>query len=123
MGAAGQADGVLLTKTAEVTGLVGALSTALAPWRKQRPRHGPAKVLLDPAVTTALDGDCLADAVILRGERGVYGPVASGATISRTIATLARDADRASAAVAVAAARRIARQRVWDRAGAAAPTY
>ena len=77
VGAVGQAGGVLLTRTAQATGLARALREALAPWRKPLAVHDPAKVVLDLAVAAALGGDCLADAALLRAEPGVYGAVAS----------------------------------------------
>jgi len=121
VGAVGQAGGVLLTAVAEATGLARGLRTALAPWRKPLAVHDPAKVVLDLAVAVALGGDALADAAIVRGEPGVYGLVASEATISRTIAGLARDADRVLRSVAVA--RKAARAVAWARAGAGAPNH
>ena len=121
VGAVGQAGGVLLTAAAESTGLAQALRTALGPWRKPTAVHDPAKVLLDLATAVALGGDALSDAAIVRGEPGVYGLVASEATISRTIALLARDADRVLRSVAVA--RKTARAVAWARAGAGAPNH
>ena len=121
VGAVGQAGGVLLTRTAQATGLARALREALAPWRKPLAVHDPAKVVLGLAVAAALGGDCLADAALLRAEPGVYGTVASDATISRTIATLGEDADRVLRAVA--AARKTARQVAWQRAGKQAPNH
>lgn len=117
--AAGSAGGVLLTKTAEVTGLTGALREGLARWRKPTAMHHPGKVLTDLAVTLALGGDCLADAAVIRSEPGLYGRVGSEATISRTIAALAGDADRVLESVAVA--RRSARAAAWKLAGDHAP--
>ena len=90
-----QAGGVLLTETMRPVGLDQALSAALAPWRKPHAVHDPAKVVLDLAVTLALGGDCLADIAVLRAEPGVFGPVASDPTVSRTVDPLAADADRA----------------------------
>lgn len=121
VGAVGQAGGVLLTRTAEVTGLAQALRTALGPWRKPTAVHDPAKVILDLAVAVALGGDALADAALVRAEPGVYGAVASEATISRTVATLAKDAGKVERAVA--AARKAARSIAWARAGARAPNH
>lgn len=121
VGAVSQAGGVLLTRTAETTGLARAMREALAPWRKPLAWHDPAKIVLDLAVATALGGDCLADAALVRAEPGVYGPVASDATICRTIATLAGDADRVLRAIA--AARRAARAVTWQRAGVRAPNH
>ena len=73
------------------------MSAALSGWRKPLAVHDPAKVVLDLAVTLALGGDCMADA-LLRSEPGLYGRVASDATVSRTMATLAGDAPAALAA-------------------------
>ncbi len=41
------------------------MSVALSGWRKPLPVHGPAKVVLDLAVTLALSGDCLDDIALL----------------------------------------------------------
>jgi len=68
---------VSLTQTIAASGLGGALSSSLAPWRKPSAVHDPAKVVLDLAVTLALGGDRLADVAVLRAEPGLYGPVAS----------------------------------------------
>ncbi|HON76264.1 MAG TPA: IS1380 family transposase, partial [Dermatophilaceae bacterium] len=73
--------------------------------------HDPAKVVLDLATAVALGGDALSDAAIVRGEPGVYGLVAPDAPISRTIARLARDAERVLRSVAVA--RKAARAVAW----------
>ena len=56
--------------------------------------HDPAKVLLDLALGLAVGGDCLADIAVLRAEPGVFGPVASDPTVSRTIDRLADNAPR-----------------------------
>ena len=87
VGAVGQAGGVLLTAAAEATGLARALHSVLAPWRKPLAVHDPAKVVLDLAVAVALGGDALADAAVIRSEPGVYGPVASEATIMGILLT------------------------------------
>jgi len=42
------------------------LGVSLTPWRAQRARHDPGKVVLDLAVSLALGGDCLADIAVLR---------------------------------------------------------
>ena len=120
-GAVGQAGGVLLTETVAATGLGRELSAALAPWRKPLAVHDPAKVVLDLAVTLALGGDCLADVALLRAEPGVYGPVASDPTVSRTIAALAADAPAALRAINTA--RAAARRRAWTLAGEHAPDH
>jgi hypothetical protein len=114
-----QAGGVTLVETARVSGLDRELSAALAPWRKPAAVHDPAKVLCDLAISLALGGDCLADVAVLRAEPGVYGPVASDPTVSRTIDALAADADHVLAAIE--GARAAARARVWALAGEHAP--
>lgn len=119
--AVGQAGGVLLTGAVRASGLDRALSTALEPFRSPQARHDPGKVLTDLAITLALGGDACSDVALLRTEPGVYGPVASDPTISRTITALARDADRALGAIA--AARKAARAHVWAAAGQDAPSH
>lgn len=117
--AVGHAGGALLTEAIRVTGLDRALSESLGSWRKPLAIHDPAKVILDLAVTLALGGDALSDIATVRAEPGVYGAVASDATVSRTIAALAADAGRVLAAID--AARQVARARAWVLAGAHAP--
>jgi Transposase DDE domain group 1 len=75
------------------------MSAALAPWRKPHAVHDPAKVILDLAVTLALGGDCMADVALLRTSPGVFGPVASDPTVSRTVDALAADVVAALAAI------------------------
>ena len=120
-GVVSQCGGVLLLETIRRVGLDRALSTALAPWCRPSARHDPAKVVLDLAVALALGGDCLADVALLREQRGVFGPVASDPTVSRTIDALAVDAPRALQAINTA--RAAARARGWQRAGAHAPDH
>lgn len=119
--AVGQAGGVLLTDTIRVTGLDRGLSDALARWRKPFAIHDPGKIIADLAVSLALGGDALCDLAVVRAEPGVYGLVASDATVSRLIGLLAEDADHAIAAIS--AARRNARARAWELAGADAPDH
>ena len=116
-----QAGGVLLTETVRAVGLDRVLSAALSPWRMPNAVHDPAKVLLDLAVTLAVGGDCLADIAVLRAEPGLYGPVASDPTVSRTIDRLATDP--AAALRAINTARAQARARAWHLAGAHAPNH
>ena len=94
-GAVAQAGGVLLTQAAEATGLTASLRAELGRWRKPLAIHDPGKVASDLALSLALGGDCLADLALLRAEPGVYGNVASEATVSRTVTALAGDADAA----------------------------
>ena len=120
-GAVAQAGGVLLTRAAEATGLTASLKTQLSPWRKPTAVHDPGKVLSDLALSLALGGDCLADLALLRSEPGVYGNVASEATVSRALSTLAGEVD--AAVRAISRARATARARAWAMAGAAAPDH
>ncbi|WP_297701661.1 IS1380 family transposase [Mycobacterium sp.] len=115
------AGGVLLTRTAAAVGLDRALSAALSPWRRPLARHDPGKVLLDLAISLAMGGDCLADVAQLRAQPQVFGPVASDATVSRLIDTLAGDAPAALAAMN--AARAAARSSAWSLAGEQAPDH
>jgi hypothetical protein len=119
--AVGQAGGVLLTDTVAAAGLDSALSAGLAPWRKPLAIHDPGKVVLDLALTLAVGGDCLADIALLRAEPGVYGPVASDPTVSRTIDALAADAP--AVLKAINTARAAARAAVWELAGEHAPDH
>ncbi|MCW2666863.1 MAG: transposase [Frankiales bacterium] len=121
VGVVSQAGGVALVETVRAAGLDQALSQALEPWRKPTAVHDPAKVMIDLAVSLALGGDCLADVAVLREQPGVYGPVASDPTVSRTIDALAADAPRALAAIN--RARAAGRARVWELAGEHAPDH
>ncbi|MFJ9371691.1 IS1380 family transposase [Nocardia sp. NPDC101769] len=120
-GVVSQAGAVLLLRTAEKTGLVTALSKALAPWRKPLAVHDPGKIMLDLAVTVSLGGDCLADLGVLRAEPGVFGPVASDPTVSRLVASLAAEAPKVLSALR--SARATARAAAWAAAGADAPDH
>jgi hypothetical protein len=95
--AVGQAGAVLLTDTIRVSGLDAGLAAALGPWRKPTAIHHPAKIVCDLAVALAVGGDCLADVAVVRGEPGLFGHVASDATVSRLVDTLAGDVDAAVA--------------------------
>ena len=117
----GQAGGMLLTRTAVVSGLAAGLSQSLSRWRKPLAIHDPGKILCDLAISLALGGDCLADVGVLRGEPSVYGRVASDPTISRLISTLAHDAP--AALKAIDSARAQARAQVWRLAGEHAPSH
>ncbi|WP_330178977.1 IS1380 family transposase [Nocardia sp. NBC_01503] len=116
-----QAGAVLLLRTAEKLGLTSEISAAFAPWRKSMATHDPGKILLDLAVAVAIGGDCVADLSILRAEPGVFGPVASGPTVSRLITLLAGDAPKALSAIDSARAR--ARATAWSLAGERAPDH
>ncbi len=109
------AGAVLLVQTARVTGLDRLLGKRLAPWRLPLAVHDPGKIVLDLAVAVALGGDCAADIAVVRTQPGLFGPVASDPTVSRLIARLAADAERAQAAIGVA--RAAAREWVWQQTG------
>lgn len=83
----------------------------LAGWRSRRARHDPGKVLLDLATAVALGGDCAADLAVVRARPDAFGPVASDPTVSRLVAALAADIDRALPAIRAAHA--AARAAVW----------
>lgn len=116
-----QSGAVILIRTAEKTGLSTALSDALAPWRTPTAHHDPGKILLDLAISLAVGGDCLADIATLREHPAVFGPVASDATVSRLITSLA--ADGSTALSAVNTARAAARKAAWSLAGDHAPDH
>lgn len=71
------------------------------------------------ALAVALGGDCLADVGMLRSEPDVFGPVASDATVSRLIDTLAAGGKRALAAIRTARAE--VREHLWKLTGVLAP--
>ena len=83
--------------------------------------HDPGKVVSDLALSLAVGGDCLADLATLRAEPGVYGQVASEATVSRTVSVLAEDAGPALRAIS--RARAAARERAWTLAGKDSPGH
>lgn len=74
-------------------------------------RHNPANVVTDLAQMLGLGGDYFADIAVLNGEPGVFGPVASDPTVSRTVDALAGSLEAALKAIDVA--RAAARARVW----------
>jgi len=120
-GVVSQAGAALLVETARKTGLDRELSTALGRWQAPTAVHDPGKILCDLAIAVALGGDCLADIATVRAEPGVFGLVASDPTVSRLIDTLAKDEDRALAAVDAARAR--ARAGAWALAAGHAPDH
>lgn len=121
VGVVSQAGATLLVETARKVGLGQALSTALDRWRAPTAIHDPGKIVCDLAIAVALGGDCLADIATVRAEPGVFGLVASDPTVSRLVDTLAKDADKALAAVDTARAR--VRATAWKQAGKHAPDH
>ena len=85
------------------------------------PQPRPPGVRSAVVLSLVLGGEALSDLATLRAEPGVYGPVASDPTVSRLIAALAEDADKAIKAIA--GARQQARARVWSLAGEHAPDH
>ena len=78
-------------------GLGNELCGALSAWRRPWSVHDPGKVMADLAVRVALGGRCLSDLAVLRCEDEVFGAVASDATVSRLIRTLAGDVEAVEA--------------------------
>ncbi|RUQ34266.1 MAG: IS1380 family transposase, partial [Candidatus Competibacteraceae bacterium] len=117
-GIVSHAGAALLPRVGEKTGLLDELSRALAPWRKPLAIHDPGKIVFDLAVSVAIGGDCLADIAQLRGDRDVFGLVASDPTVSRLISSLAADAGPAVAAINTA--RSHSRANAWQAAGTVA---
>lgn len=115
------AGAVLLLRTAEPVGLAQALTSGSSGWRAPTAVHDQGKILLDLAVSIAVGGDCMADLDQLRSQPRVFGPVASGPTVSRLITVLAADADAALATIGSAAA--LARSRAWQLAGRDGPDH
>ena len=115
------AGAVLLVATAGKVGLDRALSEALAPWRKQWAILDPGKILLDLAISVAIDGDCLADIAVVRSEPAVFGWVDSDPTVSRLIDTMASTPQAAVTAINQAGV--AARERAWKLAGVDAPDH
>ena len=110
-GVVGHAGTRLLTDLADATGLADAMSDALAPLRRRASGHDPGRVALDVAVMLADGGEAISDLAVLRGQRDLFGPVASKATAWRVLNDLdAAGVDR------VRAARATAREVAWAQA-------
>src|ERR1035437_10001642 len=107
-GLVGHAGVRLLADLAERSGLEGALSTALRPFRQRRRRHEPGSVLVDLAVTLADGGGCLSDLQVLRNQPGLFGEVASQTTAWRVVEAIDQ-----SLLERIQRARARARARVW----------
>jgi len=115
-GVVSHAGGRLLVEAAGVLGLDAALSAGLASWRPGAV-HDPGKVILDLAVSLAMGGRCPADVAVVRAVPQLFGPVASDATVSRTMAALvAGDGGRAAEA-AIWSALAQARVVAWRHGG------
>jgi hypothetical protein len=87
-GVVGHAGARLLTDVAEVTGLAGACSDALAGLRQRRGVHDPGRVAVDLAVMLADGGEAISDLAVLRDQAALFGPVASDPTAWRLLSDL-----------------------------------
>lgn len=99
----------LLSQLADRTGLTSALSQAMAPTRERRSAHDPGVVLRDLAVAIADGGDCVTDLGVLRGQKDLFGRIASESTAHRVIRSIG-----AQELEAIRAARAQARAWAWD---------
>jgi hypothetical protein len=107
-GVASHAGSRLLADLAEVCGLTGAFSEALAAVRRRRSVHDPGRVLVDLAVMLADGGEAISDLAVLRDQPGLFGPVASTATAWRVL-----DAVDDEVLAELRQARAVARERLW----------
>jgi hypothetical protein len=107
-GVVGHAGTRLLADVAEVTGLLGGFSEALAGLRQRRCGHDPGRVAVDVAVMLADGGEAIADLAVLRDQPGLFGSVASDPTAWRVLS----DVDDAGLG-RLRAARAQAREVAW----------
>src|SRR5918994_2941282 len=87
-GVVGHAGARLLADVAEVTGLTGAFSDALAGLRQRRGGHDPGRIAVDVAVMLADGGEAISDLAVLRDQAALFGPVASDPTAWRLLSDL-----------------------------------
>ena len=99
----------LLSQLADRTGLTSALSQAMAPTRERRSAHDPGVVLRDLAVAIADGGDCVTDLGVLRGQKDLFGHIASESTAHRVIRSVGPEQLEA-----IRGARARARAWAWD---------
>jgi len=97
---------VWLAETADLCGLTGGLSSAMAEqsWR----RHDPGRTLTQVVVALADGATCVSDLAVLRDQPALMGPVGSQATIGRTFAQAGPDEF-----CGIDKARAGARERAW----------
>jgi hypothetical protein len=107
-GVAGHAGARLLADAADVLGLTGGLSVAMAPTRRRRSKHDPGRVLVDLAVMIADGGRHLSDLKVLRDQPDLFGAVASDPTAWRVLDSI--DTARRGA---ISAARAVTRRHAW----------
>lgn len=118
-GVVSHAGGRLLVEAAARIGLVAGLRDRLARWRPTAV-HDPGMVLFHAAVSLAVGGRRPVDMAVLRAAPGVFGPVASPATVSRTVAALVAGDGGAAAEQAIWQAVADARAVAWRLGGAPA---
>ncbi len=93
----------LVGRVAELLELPFGLSTAMSTTVQRRSRHDRGRLLTQVALMLAAGGRCVSDTAVLRNQPGLFGQVASDATVWRTFdtvdeATLARLRDARAAA-------------------------
>ena len=98
----------LLSDLADRVGLTDGLSVAMAPTKQRRRGHDRGRVLTDLAVMIADGGTAISDLAVLRDQPNLFGQVASTPTAWRTL-----EAVDTAALARIAAARAVARRRVW----------
>lgn len=108
-GLVSHAGAYLLVELADRLGLTAALSEAMAPSRERRSAHDPGVVLRDLAVAVADGGDHVTDLGVLRGQKALFGAVASETTAHRVLKSL-----DTGLLEAIRAARGKALARAWD---------
>ncbi|MDM4718467.1 IS1380 family transposase [Micromonospora sp. WMMA1363] len=106
-GVVGHAGARLLADIADVTGLTGGFSEALARLRQRQGGHDPGRVAVDLAVMIADGGEAISDLAVLRDQAGLFGAVASDPTAWRVLSGV-DDAVLARLRMARAAARELA---------------
>lgn len=87
-GVVGHAGARLLADLADVTGLTGAFSDALASLRVRQSGHDPGRVAVDVAVTLADGGEAITDLAVLRDQAELFGSVASDPTAWRLLSKM-----------------------------------
>jgi len=103
-----------LAETADLSGLTGGLSAAMATVPQRR--HDPGRTLAQMILALADGATCLSDLAAIRSQSAMFGPVASEATVWRTFNQVGSVELRG-----IAAARAAARERAWS-AGAGPAT-
>lgn len=78
----------LVADLADRVGLTGALSAAMAPTKQRCGGHDRGGVLVDLAVAIADGAETISDLATLRDQPDLFGPVASHATVWRTLAAV-----------------------------------